>query len=228
MKKLLLAALVASTVATFQARALVVTVDQVAGYNAGDGEFNISPINGLGSGYGAADLYNNNFGAQGFGTFCINRGVSITVPGQFNATVIGSGIDPVSGNQISVGTAWLFQQFATGTLGGYNYTPGVGRINSAYLLQNAIWVLEGQIGNNFNDIFLNMVVTQFGSLAAAEVDNNQQYGVGVLGLTTVTPTGAPGAPAQPMLTLLPDGGSVLMLMGMGLSGLAVFARKFRS
>jgi hypothetical protein len=88
--------------------------------------------------------------------------------------------------------------------------------------------LEGQIGNNFNDIFLNMVVTQFGSLAAAEVDNNQQYGVGVLGLTTVTPTGAPGAPAQPMLTLLPDGGSVLMLMGMGLSGLAVFARKFRS
>jgi hypothetical protein len=203
-------------------------VDQVAGYNAGDGEFNISPINGLGSGYGAPDLYNNNFGAQGFGTFCINRGVSITVPGQYNATVIPNGVDPVSGNQISVGTAWLFSQFAAGTLANYNYTPGAGRVNSAYLLQNAIWVLEGQIGNNFSDIFLTMVVNQFGSLGAAGADNNQQYGVGVLGLTTVTATGAPGAPAQPMLTLLPDGGSVLILMGMGLSGLAVFARKFRS
>jgi hypothetical protein len=102
------------------------------------------------------------------------------------------------------------------------------------LLQNAFWVLEGQIGNNFNDVFLNMVISQFGSLAAAEADNNGVYRVGVLGLTAVTATGAPGAQAQPMLNLtrsidlLPDGGSVLILMGVGLSGLALFARKFRS
>lgn len=81
MKKILLAVLVSASLATFQAGAVIVTVDQVAGYNAGDGEFNISPINGLGSGYGAADLYNNNSGVQGFGTFCINRSVFINVPG---------------------------------------------------------------------------------------------------------------------------------------------------
>lgn|ERR1022692_235595 len=226
MKKILLTVLVATAVATFQAGAIIVTVDQVAGYNAGDGEFNIAPV--IGSGYGASDLYNNNSGGLGFGTFCINRSVSIIVPGQYNATVIPSGVDPVSGNQISVGTAWLFLQFAQGSLAGYNYTPGVGRVNSAYLLQNAIWVLEGQIGNNFADVFLAAAITRFGSLAAAELDNNQQFGVGVLGLNTVTANGGVGAPAQPMLTLLPDGGSVLILLGMGLSGLAVFARKFRA
>jgi hypothetical protein len=226
MKKILLAVLAATAITTFQAKAIIVTVDQVAGYNLGDGEFNVSPVTG--SGYGASDLYNNNFGGLGFGTFCINRSVSIIVPGQYNATVIQSGVDPVSGNQISVGTAWLFLQFAQGALAGYNYTPGLGRANSAYLLQNAIWVLEGQIGNNFGDVFLNEVITKFGSLANASLDNNQQYGVGVLGLTTLNPNGGPGNPAQPMLTLLPDGGSVLILMGMGLSGLAVFARKFRA
>jgi hypothetical protein len=233
MKKILLTVLVATVVATFQAGAVIVTVDQVAGYNAGDGEFNVSPTTG--SGYGAADLYNNNFGAVGFGTFCVDRGVSINVPGQYNATVISSGIDPDNGNQISLGTAWLYSQFARGTLAGsgYNYTSGAGRVNSAYELQLAIWILEGQysLGSIIpgSDPFINAVIAQFGSLVAAEADNNLTYGVAVLGLEYLDANGRPtGVRAQPMLTLLPDGGSVLILLGMGLSGLALFARKFRS
>ena len=71
MKKLILAIFAATTVATFQATAITVTVNQVAGYYVSDGEFNVSPVTG--SGYGAADLYNNNSGALGFGTFCIDR-----------------------------------------------------------------------------------------------------------------------------------------------------------
>jgi hypothetical protein len=232
MKKILLAVLVASAVATFQASALIVTVDKVSGYSGGDGEFNVSPPNGLGSGYAAVDLYNNSFGNIGFGTFCINRSVFIQVPGQYNATVISSGIDPNNGNQISLGTAWLFLQFAGGTLPGYNYTPGVGRSDSAYHLQLAIWILEGQYPLASivpgSDPFLNAAIAAFGTLAGAEVDNNGKYNVGVLGLTTLTPAGGIGAEVQPMLTLLPDGGSVLILLGMGLSGLAVFARKFRA
>jgi hypothetical protein len=231
MKKILLAVLVASAVATFQAGAIIVTVDKVNGYTGGDGEFNVSPV--IGSGYGAADLYANSFGNIGFGTFCINRSVFIQVPGQYNATVISSGIDPNNGNQISLGTAWLFLQFAGGTLPGYNYTPGVGRSDSAYHLQLAIWILEGQYPLASivpgSDPFLNAAIAAFGgTLAGAEADNNGKYDVGVLGLATINPNGSPGAQVQPMLVLLPDGGSVLILLGMGLSGLAVFARKFRA
>lgn len=222
MKKLMLAVVAATALAVFQASAITVTVDQVAGYNAGDGEFNVSPITGVG--YGAAALYNNNSGSLGFGTFCIDREVSITTPGQYDATIIPSGINPNNGNQISLGTAWLYQQFAQGTLANYDYTPGAGRVNSAYLLQNAIWVLEGQIANNFADIFLTMVTTEFGSLLAAQVDNNQHYSVGVLGLSYLDANRNTVA-AQPMLTLLPDGGSALLLLGLGLSGLALFSRK---
>ena len=233
MKKILLAVLVASAVATFQAGAIIVTVDKVNGYTGGDGEFNVSPPNGLGSGYAAVDLYKNSFGNIGFGTFCINRSVYINVPGQYNATVIPSGIDPNNGNQISLGTAWLFLQFAGGTLPGYNYTPGAGRSGSAFQLQLAIWILEGQypIASIVpgSDPFLNAAIAAFGgTLVGAEADNNGAYSVGVLGLTTINPDGSPGAQVQPMLTLLPDGGSVLILLGMGLSGLAVFARKFRA
>jgi hypothetical protein len=119
-KKILLSIFAATTVATFQARAITVTVDRVSGYyNPGSaaGEFNVTPITG--NGYGSADLYNNTLGALGFGTFCINENVSLgVVPGQYNATVIQNGIDPNSGNQISLGTAWLYSQFAVGTLAG--------------------------------------------------------------------------------------------------------------
>jgi VPDSG-CTERM motif len=75
-----------------------------------------------------------------------------------------------------------------------------------------------------SDQFLNAAITEFGgTLAGAEADNNQKYDVGVLALT-----GANGAPAQPMLTLLPDGGSALLLLGMSLSGLALISRKMRA
>lgn len=240
MKKLILTVFAATAVAAFQASAITVTVDHVAGYYASDGEFNVTPVTGVG--YSALDLYKNNAGTVGFGTFCINANVGLSaIPGTYNATVIQSGIDPNNGNQISLGTAWLFQQFASGTLAGYNYTqvvvpnqtPLSGRALSAYYLQLAIWVLEGQYGgygsvdNGFgNNPFLHLVVNTIGNgttLASVEGDNNQHYGVGVLGLTSLN-----GQAAQPLLTLLPDGGSVLLLLGAGLSGLALVSRKLRT
>lgn len=227
--------LAATVLAAFQASAITVTVDHVAGYFVNDGEFNVTPITG--SGYGANDLYKNNSGAVGFGTFCINRDVPVTAPGQYDATVIASGIDPNNGNQISLGTAWLFQQFAQGVLANYNYNPLTGRQNSAYSLQIAIWILESQYpissivpGSN---VFLNQAFSMFGAgvggVGGAYANNNQVYSVGVLGLTTLDANGRPTkTAAQPMLTLLPDGGSALFLLGMSLSGLALISRKMRA
>ena len=226
MKKTLLAILTVAVMAVTKVGALTVTVDYVTGYHAGSGgEFNVSPITGVG--YAPVDLYNNNSGQLGFGTFCVDRDTPIVVPGQYTAVVNPNGITS-SGNQISIGTAWLFQQFAYGTLAGYDYTPGAGRASSAFNLQLAIWTLEGTYnyqGNpNGGNIFLQKIEQLYGSIAAGSVDNNQQISVGVLLLTDPRT----GQNAQPMLTLLPDGGSALILLGMALSSMAVVARKFRA
>lgn len=220
----------ATVVAATQVSAITVDVQYVTGYHAGaGGEFNIASPTGVG--YSPLDLYNNNDGKLGFGTFCVDRNTDITVPGQYNATINANGITS-SGNQISLGTAWLFQQFAHGTLAGYNYTPGFSgnpaaplRADCAINLQAAIWVLEGTYSYPDPSVnpFLVAVKNFFGSIAAASADNNGTYAVGVLLLTDLRT----GANVQPMLTLLPDGGSALIMLGMALSSLAVFSRKFR-
>jgi len=229
MKKTLFAIITVAAMAVTQVQALTVTVDRVSGYYAGSGgEFNVSPVTG--NGYAASDLYNNNSGAAGFGTFCIDRNTSITIPGTYTAVVAANGVTS-SGNVVSLGTAWLFSQFATGTLAGYNYASTAGgassgRAGSAYTLQLAIWTLEGTYSypDPTVNAFLAAAITHFGSLAAASADYAPgEFNVGVLNLYD-----ANGDKVQPMLTLLPDGGSALILLGMGLSSMAVIARKFRS
>jgi hypothetical protein len=230
MKKILLSALAITAAAVTHVSALTVSVDIVSGYQLGSGgEFNVSPVTG--QGYSPLDLYNNNSGALGFGTFCVDRNTDISVPGTYTAVVNDNGVTS-SGNHISLGTAWLFKQFATGALTYYSYTPGFTgsnnpnvwkRADSAYVLQLAIWYLEGTYGYSDPSVnpFLNLVKNQFGTLLAGEADANGAFGVGVLNLYS-------GRTAvQPMLTLLPDGGSALILLGMALSSMAVVARKFR-
>jgi hypothetical protein len=225
MKKAFISLIAATVLTATHVMALVVTVDRVTGYYEGSGgEYNVTPVTGVG--YSSLDQYNNNFGQLGYGTFCVDRDLSITVPGQYTA-VIDPGAVTQNGNHISVGTAWLFQQFAQGTLSDYHYTQlgDPGRASDALNLQLAIWTLEGYYGYPDPSVnpFLNLAISQFGSLSGAEVDANRAYDVGVLNLYN-TQT---GAAIQPMLTLLPDGGSALILLGMGLSGIAVCARKFR-
>ncbi len=54
------------------------------------------------------------------------------------------------GNTLKVGVAYLYKEFAAGNLAGYNYTYGNGRVNSAVLLQDAIWFLLGKTANLVN------------------------------------------------------------------------------
>ena|ERR1039458_3026166 len=125
-------AAVATLVAT-TALAQQVTVSQIPGYHDNDGEFNVTPI--IGSGYSSSAVVNN-----GFETFCLSRNASITVPGLYYYSVSSAGIYQPDNLPITKGAAWLYSQFAAGTLGGYNYvdTTGSYRTNSAYNLQLAI------------------------------------------------------------------------------------------
>src|SRR5438552_6510474 len=148
MKKILIAAIAVSLAAVTQVGALTVTVSTVSGYNAGQGggEFNVNPI--VGVGYAPSVLVGG-----GFETFCLAKNVGIIVPGTYSAAVNVNGVyvsDYYGGSKtMALGTAYLYQQFATGSLATYRYgaTAGgtsSGRATDAYNLQLAIWVLEGE------------------------------------------------------------------------------------
>jgi hypothetical protein len=203
-------------------------------YQTGQGgEFTLNALSPSGldtSGY-AAGVTGGIGGLAGtFQTFCIEGNEYIAgydtiynasldtyaeAGGQTGAT---AGKDPVS-----VGTGWLYSQFAQGTLAGYG---AVGRLASAGALQNALWWLEGEelIVNDGTNLYINAVVTQFGGEAGAKANGAEQYGVYALNIWTDS-----GNKGQTQLFYaVPDGGATLMLLGGALMGLGALRRKFRA
>src|SRR4051812_24478474 len=106
-----------AVLAATQINAQVVTVTQIPGYGVGDGEFNVSPI--IGSGYNPTVIVSN-----GFETFCLDRDTGITLGGTYFAFPDANGIYMPENLTLTKGTAYLYSQFAAGTLAGYDYTPG--------------------------------------------------------------------------------------------------------
>jgi hypothetical protein len=174
-----------------------------------------------------------------FQTFCLEWNEHISLGGTSydavlnseNAAVLGgtaASLDP-----ISVGTAWLYQQFAAGTLTGYKYAnPGRSNTqNTADLLQKTIWYLEDETGLGApapapDNIFLLAAINQFGSLINAKASYTGT-GVGVLNLDA---SGSSIARAQDMLVLtapvpIP---AAAWLLGTGLIGLVGIRRRFQT
>jgi len=132
------------------------------------------------SSWGGGSLASS-IGQRYFQTFCIeyseefSPGTSYPVDTGYNALYGHVGAAP--GTPVTIGTAWLYSQFAAGTLSGYNYTYGSGRTTSANQLQQAIWYLQGE-GGSFNG---------YVTLAEANVANawaaaNGAFGVYALNL----------------------------------------------
>lgn len=213
------ACLVAITVASLLASKGIsqVTVDWIPGLHYSGGEFNIAPV--IGTGYSSSVLMNG-----GYETFCIGEDVSLgSIPGIFYETINTNGVhatDSFGGTKVmAAGTAWLYSQFATGVLTGYDYINIVGgnRALSANDLQFAIWTLEGTYwyGSDQSDLagdlgknaFLDQAAAHFGGgvagLATAMLPNSPGgFNVGALNLNLVLGVNIMGAPVQPMLTLL--------------------------
>ena len=209
---------------TTNALAQTVTVSQIPGYHEAAGEFNLTPI--VGSGYGAAAIVNN-----GFESFCISRDTGIILPGTYYDFVNANGIYLPDNLTISKGTAYLYSQFAGGTLAGYRYA-GAGiidpghtlseRAEDAYFLQLAFWTLEGQYsygvgdpnplsGYSLTQDLLNpwvaSVATAFGGgtnglLSAMSANSPGGLNVGVLNLNMIKPDLSVGSVVQPVLVLL--------------------------
>jgi len=122
-----------------------------------------------------------------FQTFCIDTTHSF-YPGSVYHYTIGNQTYDGSGNNISLGTAYLYYSFINHTLPGYTFNGGTAQLNSAGLLQDVLWGLEGESSGNslsyFNSSnpFYNDVLDHFGTIQAAQVDANGFYGVQVLNL----------------------------------------------
>ena len=198
------------------------------------GEFTVNPITPAGwldlSGY--VNGQTGNIGTSGtFETFCV-EGSEVIYPynATYNAVInqnaVQGGVGP-AGDPLSVGTGWLYRQFATTTWdSGLSYNYGANRKTSAGALQNAIWWLEVEEGIAYNsgNIYMKAVVDKFGTEAGAKADGGWTYGVYALNLTVP----GTGALAQDQLYFVPDSGTTIMLLGIGLGGMALVARRRRS
>jgi len=182
-----------------------------SGAGAGGGEFNITP----GSGWGANPLAGYASSTQegsAFRSFCLEKSEYTSSYPSLNAVqnseAVGGGTDNTdpggTGDPISKGTAWLYSQFASGTLavpgvdGTYNYTQGSGgRDTTAGLLQQAIWALEDEetapVGNPYYDAAMS---SPLGGKAAAP---SGYLGVYALNITHPNPPQGESAFRQDML-----------------------------
>ena len=149
MKKLILILL--GFLAVFSAKALAVpTVILEDSYGiTGGGEFVATPF---GFGFSPVSLGES----DGFETFCmeINEDVYADVEYYvaFSIHAIQGGAGGPNPDPLDPMTAYLYTEFITGNLAGYDYTtgdytPGSGRVTSADALQEAIWFIEQEIGS---------------------------------------------------------------------------------
>jgi len=184
-----------------------------------------------------ADSTKNVGQPNSFQTFCLEISEPIEADVTYEVTfsdraraggVTGGG--PM-GDPISVGTAWLYQEFIKGTLEGYDYAPG--DINppadhrqlSAGYLQYAIWWLEGEIYFNPDNIFSNAAIDKFGSIASAMEDNNGRYNVMIMNNWGWNPDeGDYSALIQDTLVFVNPEPATVFLLGLG--GLVLLRRRY--
>ncbi len=165
----------------------------------------------------------------GFQTFCLEENESFT-PGKsyftaINTGAVGGGVNlghpgiTPGFDPLSQGTSWLYSQFAKGTLAGYNYTYGAGRIATAKELQQTIWWLEDESSVAPANVFTTAVYAQFLDPKKDAVAG--EFGVWALNLTLRDGTRRQDVPVY----LTPDGGFTLVFLGFGLGGLSLLSRR---
>jgi hypothetical protein len=181
-------------------------------------------------------------GVTGFETFCIEDQVDFYVGGTYNYSigtppnaVLQQGSAGIQ--QLTAGAAWLYEQFSTGQLAGYDYTNQANRLADAGILQATLWALQDEPADgsvpyipdpHSNFALADLIANpNFGSFAAAQAIADTSYGVSVLELTDGN-----GNAAQDQLIYwgphVPDNGTTALLIGGSLLVMAGFSRRFRA
>ena len=185
--------------------------------------------------------------ATTFQTFCVQDSTDFA-PGNvyiYSLSSISLGSDGYPGHTtspgnlnsyaLSEGTAWLYSQFARGTLVGYDFSNGLSQRNTdAGLLQSAIWELQGgqsfagsygYVSGGLGNIYYDEALAALGGNLTTAATAATDYGVQIMVLSQYG--GGDNGPGyyQNQLVLVPDGGSTVALLGIAISGLAMYRRR---
>jgi hypothetical protein len=213
-------------------------------WHAGDGgEFSVQPganfsylLNNY-SPLAKGQDFNNGY-PNNFQTFCVQEHVLFS-PGDTMKASLSNQRQP-DGVALPQGVAWLYNQFALGTLPGYDYgnavTPNfASRNDSAAAMQNTIWWLFGDVsdpgaGNLFRDEVLNYSTLHSPSLDplawALNPNDVNLIPVQVLVMRFDPTQGGWGDAStqdgyrQNFLARVPETGSTLVMLAFGLGLLA--------
>lgn len=220
------------TLTTMAMASQVTTLSSWGPYQTGSGgEFAIAPDASLSWILNSYDTETKNqlvSQTQTFQTFCLESLEHIYLNRTYNAVInnraLNGGVGS-AGDPISIGTAYLYSEFAKGTLENYAFGgTDDQRKASAALLQQAIWYLEGEAGGAAN-YYYNLAVTKLG-IADPKIDNNGSYNVAVLNLTGLTLIDGTYL-RQDVLVATPIP-AALWLLGSGLLGLVGLRRRFKA
>ena len=125
-----------------------------------------------------------------FETFCIEKSEHIGFNRQYYVQISDSAKKGGNGggnpDPLSPQTAYLYKQFITGQLSGYNYGTGSERVSSANSLQQVIWFLEqeenklwydndGSLMDQFYQDALNNAGNDIGSVRVMNVYGDPEY-----------------------------------------------------
>ncbi|MBL9193437.1 MAG: VPDSG-CTERM sorting domain-containing protein [Opitutaceae bacterium] len=206
MKNRLLASLAATLVAATSAFALpTVSFDIVIGE---------SSYGTLGGGA----FYANTESEGVFKTFCIEANQSIGIGPSDIYVYEWSNATTYAGNPLSRATAFLYKSYMTGALPGYTATDG-----NATALQEALWFLENQ-NHGVNNAFAQWAVANVGGDAFANADG--EFSVRVMNVYRVGPQGELlDRQDQIVYAPVPDSGSTLVLLGLGLTLVGAISRR---
>jgi len=170
-----------------------------------------------------------------FWTICLETDEFFWPGKKYNASITGTianggGSNSNTGDAISIGTAFLYKQFATGNLdnlmvpyGGFSYNATGGA-----RLQNTIWALENEAGKVADAQLVNLLTAVFG--AGSYSGNYLGNEVMVMNLTRFDGPGGDGQAGtarQDMLVLnqVPEATATVALLGAAFVGLAVVRRR---